>query len=113
MTLTRLCKFRVTCNILLTLLATTAGAQEQEPAATPPAPPARPVMTGLDAIGLGKPLREINLNVYGFVEGSYTQPFSSQPDNLLFGRVFDFQGEQLMLNQLDLSIERTVDLKKF
>jgi hypothetical protein len=78
-----------------------------------PPPPDQPLMAALGAIGLGKPLKDLNINIYGWVEAGFTLDCNSAPDNLLFGRVFDFQSNQLMLNQLDLNIERIVDLKKF
>jgi len=47
--------------------------------------------------------------VYGFVEASYTATFTNPPGNAITGRVFDFDNEEVLLNQVDLSIEKTVD----
>lgn len=66
-------------------------------------------MAGLGALGLSKTLQDLNVNVYGFAEASYTYSTSHPPDNFITGRVFDVDNEELLLNQLDLSVERTVD----
>jgi len=43
------------------------------------------------------------------VQGSYTYAGSSPPGNFITGRVFDVDADELILNQIDLSIEKTVD----
>src|SRR3954468_6526062 len=50
-----------------------------------------------------------DISIYGFVEGSYTYSASAPPGNFITGRVFDVDHEDPTLNQLDLSIEKTVD----
>jgi hypothetical protein len=73
-----------------------------------------PIMTGLDKIGLAKPLKDANFNIFGHVEGSYTYNFNPPPGDLNSGRVFDVDHNEVILNQLDLTIERTIaDPKKF
>ncbi|MBC8106025.1 MAG: porin [Anaerolineae bacterium] len=78
----------------------------------PAPPPVRPLMRGLDAIGLGTPLRDAGINVFGHIEGSYTYNFRNPAADTNAGRVFDIEDSDLTLNQLDLTIERTVDLTK-
>lgn len=80
--------------------------------AAPPAsePPQRPLMRGLDVLGLGQPLRDANINVYGHAAASYTYNFRNSDVNA--GRVFDIENEDLTFNQLDLTIERKVDLSQ-
>ncbi len=82
---------------------------EPEP---PPAPEPGLLMRLLDRAGVGKPLNDAGINIYGFIEGSYTYGASAPPNNKLPNRVFDTVHEDPTLNQLDLSIERTVDTAK-
>ena len=49
------------------------AAAEQLPATPTPAP----LMNLLDQTGLGKPLRDLGLNLYGYVEGGYFYDFSA------------------------------------
>jgi hypothetical protein len=81
--------------------------------ATPPPPP-KPLMGTLDAIGIGKALEAANINIYGFVEGGYTYSFNPPPGNkyIPVTSVFDIRQNRIVLDQLDLSIERTVDITK-
>ncbi len=72
----------------------------------------KPLMVGLDRIGLGAPLRNAGLTVGGLAETSWTISDSSPPDNNITGRIFDFDNQYLTLNQIDLFIERTVDPAK-
>src|SRR5439155_25437769 len=41
--------------------------------------------------------------------GSYTYGLGSPTGNLLSGRVFDIDNQEVLLNQIDLTFERTVD----
>jgi hypothetical protein len=84
------------------------------------------LMGGLDKIGAAKPLDDIGLNIYGFVETGYTanlrndrtQPSASNNAPFFFpgssrpGPFTTEPGNHLMLNQLDLRFERTVDASK-
>ena len=74
------------------------------PSATPP-PPDRPLAGELKKLGANTG----DVAVYGFVEGSYTASFSNPPGNFITGRVFDIDNQEVLLNQIDLSIEKTVD----
>jgi len=88
-------------------------------AAAAPAP-RKPLMNALDKMGLAKPLDSIGLNIYGFVEAGYLYD-ATVPHNIKPGRIpppgdeIYFPGpwkNQVMLDQLDLSIERVVDASK-
>jgi Putative beta-barrel porin-2, OmpL-like. bbp2 len=82
-------------------------------AASPPATPEKPLMMGLDAIGVGKALEDANINIYGYVEGSYEYNFMKPAGHANVGRAFDTQSDNNpVLNQVDLSFERTVDYTK-
>ena len=104
-------------------IAPTIFAQEATSApapAAPAAPPQKPLMWALDQMGIGKPLEDANINIYGYVEGSYEYNFNTPPGptypkaarHFNAGRVFDTQSDNLFLNQADLTFERTVDYTK-
>lgn len=90
-------------------------------AATPPAnqpapaaePPRRLLMRGLDAIGVGGPLDDARVRFFGYVQGSYTYnpdpTHSADFGDLNLDRLFDFKPNTVLLNQLNLAAERTVD----
>jgi Putative beta-barrel porin-2, OmpL-like. bbp2 len=98
-----------------------AGSQltsDQQPAMLDdaPAPPARPLTAGLNATPVGKPLSDANIAITGFVEGSTTFIDHTQPgNNAITGRSFDTESDSLLLNAIDLNVQRTVDStqKKF
>lgn len=85
--------------------------QDSQPASQP-APPPKPLMAGLEAIGIGKPLEDAGITVGGYIEGGYTISFNPPPGNVLAGRVFDTKNERVVLDQLDLYVDRTVDYAK-
>jgi hypothetical protein len=80
-----------------------------------------PLMSLLDSAGVGKPLDDARIRVYGHVEGSYTYNFAHPPTELADyklgvgkfidnpGRTFDVENQKILLNQLTLNVERTVD----
>ncbi|HEX2971207.1 MAG TPA: porin [Tepidisphaeraceae bacterium] len=76
---------------------------------TEPAP-RQPLMGVLGLVGVADPLEKAGINVYGFIEGSTTYNFSGASKN--FGRLFDSQNKRGLMNQLDLTVERTVDVSK-
>jgi hypothetical protein len=78
--------------------------------AAPPkeAPPPKPAEELLGKYGMGS--EKTGLNVYGYIEGGYTASFSNPPGNVLTGRVFELNdNEEILLNQIDLTVEKTVD----
>jgi hypothetical protein len=87
--------------------------------ATAPATPA-PLMLGLDKLGLAKPLNDINLNIYGYVEAGFMYDFSSPSGNTVnrnTGSTSSYLGfngfkNQGDFDQVDLTVERTVDPTK-
>jgi hypothetical protein len=93
----------------LTLMPTPTGRplyfDEAAPAAPAPPPP-KPLAGELDKLGL----KTGPFAIYGYVEGSYTASFNPPPGNVLTGRVFEIaDNESVLLNQADLTIEKTVD----
>jgi len=91
-------------------LQETAPATEPATApATAPAAPTKPLMLGLEKIGVGKSLEDAGINIYGFVEGGFTYSASAPPGNTITGMVFNTRHEHIVLDQADLTIERTVD----
>jgi hypothetical protein len=95
------------------------AASVQTPPATQPAsesswPPGL-MMEGLDAIGLGKPMKDLGLRAYGFVETGMTFRIrgpGAQRDGLYL-RGFDARRvNNLRLNQLEFTLDRPVDTSK-
>ena len=86
-------------------------AQQQAAPTTPPPGAARqPLMALLDSVGLAQPLDAARINIFGHVEAGYTYNFMHPSKDLNLGRVFDAKDDRVTLNQVDLNIERTVDL---
>ena len=76
------------------------------------AAPRKPLMALFDKFGAGSALDSAGINIYGYAEGSWTYNFARPKDQLNAGRAYDFEDQDLTLNQLDLTIERTVDASK-
>ena len=70
----------------------------------------RPLMSLLDRAGLAEPLDEARIRIFGHVQGSYTHNFDDPALDLNLCRVFDIESNQLLLNQIDLNVERIVQL---
>jgi hypothetical protein len=99
----------------LTLQPTYLDETTPAPAAAEAAPaptPDKPLMGLLKSAGIGNALADANINIYGFVEGSYNYNFMSPANDVNVGRVFDTQSNRFRMNQLDLTVERTVDATK-
>jgi len=81
-----------------------------------PAPERRALMNLLDRVNLAQPLEESRVRVFGYVEGSAT--YNPDPtDAGTFGdinldRLFDFDTNQLLLNQINVTAERPVALSR-
>jgi hypothetical protein len=70
------------------------------------APARRPLMALLgDA---ATPLEDAGITIGGRVEGSYTYSFSSPPGNDISGRLFDFENQDLTLNQVGFFVDKQV-----
>jgi hypothetical protein len=88
-------------------------------AAAPAAAPTRPLMEGLDKIGVGDFLNNLGINIYGFVEAGFLYD-ATVPKNLTGPQSFPddlilFPGpdkNKVILDQLDLTLERDVDASK-
>jgi hypothetical protein len=83
-----------------------------EAPATAPAPRA-PLMQCFDAIGWGQEMDKLNLNIYGYAEAGFmydTSPTSGNGGSTLMG--YDGVSNRGDLNQIDLTVERTVDPTK-
>ncbi|HEY2587976.1 MAG TPA: porin [Tepidisphaeraceae bacterium] len=94
---------------------TTAPATEPTtaPASQPAAPAPKPLMAGLTAIGIGKPLSDANITIGGWVAGSYTVSANGDSPHIpMAGRFFDTKNNRAVLNQIDLFIDRPVDYGK-
>src|SRR5580700_208927 len=96
--------------------APTPAAAPAAPAAAAPAAPEGAIMWGLDQIGVGKVLEDLHISITGYGEMGYfydlTVPHNSAPPRSAPPTFIQFPGDyknQLMLNQVDLAIQRTVD----
>jgi hypothetical protein len=72
------------------------------------AAPRRPLMRLIDDAGYANTLDEWGVNIGGLIEGSYSASFRRPPGGLIAGREFDIQNESIVLNQIDLFIDRPV-----
>ena len=74
-----------------------------------------PLMMALDKVGAAKPLDDIGLNIYGWVESgySYNHRHASRNFGILPGPFNVEHGNHYTFNQLDIRFERQVDTKKF
>jgi hypothetical protein len=82
---------------------------ERSFAADAPVAPEKPLTGWLKQAGIDTS----PIAVYGFVEGSYTYAASNPPNDFVTGRVFDFESDQLLLNQFDLTVEKVAATDKF
>lgn len=69
-------------------------------------------MMAMDALGLGDDLDSAGINLGGLVEVGYTHSFGDPVDDEIVGRAFDFEDDELILNQLDFVAERETDYEK-
>lgn len=76
------------------------------------AAPRKPLMALLDKGGMAKPLEDAGINIYGLVEGGWTYGFGDPAGGIVAGHSFDFENQDLTLNQIYLVVERTTDFKK-
>jgi hypothetical protein len=77
------------------------------------APARAPLMELLNKAGVAKPLEDAGITIGGRIEGSFTYSASSPPGNIITGRVFDFEHEDLTLNQVGIVVNKDVDVSKF
>jgi hypothetical protein len=74
--------------------------------------PRRPIMQLLDQTPIGQALDKAGIDIYGHVEVGYNANFDPPANDQNAFRLFDFQNEKFILDQLDLAIERRVDYRK-
>jgi hypothetical protein len=72
-----------------------------------------PLMTALKKSSFGKTLAENNITMGARVEGSWTYSASSPPANVITGRLFDFENQDITLNQIGVYFDKAVDGSKF
>jgi hypothetical protein len=87
-----------------------AGATEPAPDESASAAPETLLMKALDQVGIGKWMTDNRINAFGWIEGSYNYNFENPAPRLNLGHLFDVQDSDAVINQLQLSVERTVDL---
>lgn len=78
-------------------------------AAAAPADTRTPLMRLIN----NKGLEDTGITIGGRVQGSYTYGFNSPLNNTLTGRYFDFEHEDLTLNQVGFIVDRQIDSSKF
>ena len=73
------------------------------------------LMMGLGKVGAGQTLKDLKLNIYGWVESGYTynHRHGSVNETIIPGPFNHERGNHYMLNQVDLRFERLVDPTKF
>ena len=78
------------------------------------APEPAPLMGLLDKAGVGKPISDAGVNIYGWIEAGYTYNHRHHGDDgpIVPGPFNHEVGNHFMLNQLDLRFERQVDPTK-
>ena len=72
----------------------------------------KPLMSLLDQAGIGKSLDDAGISIYGWIEGSASWAMNNPSHSTLTARYFDINSDRAQVNQLDLNVERTVDLAK-
>jgi hypothetical protein len=72
----------------------------------------RPLMDLLRKTPLGPTLDNAGISIYGHVEVGYTYNFDSPDNNQNAFRLFDFEDQEFILDQLNLTVERRVDYRR-
>ncbi len=91
---------------------TADGLSLSQPSYMDDAPAKKPLGQLLDKVGVGKMLDDAGITVGGHVEASWTISDSNPPGGVITGRYFDFENQDLTLNQVDVYLERLVDPSK-
>lgn len=68
----------------------------------------RPLMAAADRVGVASLFEDIGIDISGHVAVGYTYSFQQPPGDVLVGRVFDVQHDELLLHQADVTIQRTL-----
>jgi len=65
-------------------------------------------MMALEKSGAAQTLDDLGIDIKGHIEAGYTWSFSNPPNDVITGRVFDSENDELVLNQIDLQVSRTL-----
>jgi hypothetical protein len=68
----------------------------------------KPLMAAADRAGMATMLDDWGIDISGHGEISYTYNFREPADDLNVGRLFDDQHDELYLNQIDITVARTL-----
>ena len=83
------------------VVAEEAAATEEE---------AKPLLMGqLEKTDFGKKMTELGLTLDGYAQGSWTHSFDNPPGNIIDGRGFDFENDDLTLNGIALDFHRDIE----
>jgi hypothetical protein len=83
------------------------------PASQPAAAPSKPLMLLLEQVGVGKPLEDAGFTLGGYIEGGYTVSGNGDSSHsFLAGRFFDNKNNSVVLDQIDVFVDRPVDYGK-
>lgn len=74
--------------------------------------PRKPLMAALDKAGIAQPLEDAGINVYGLIAAGWSYGFGSPADGIISGHAFNFENQDLTLNQIYLVTERLTDFQK-
>jgi hypothetical protein len=70
------------------------------------------LMVAMDRAGIGNTIGKAGIKLGGYVEGSWTYNFARPENQTNVGRAFDFEDQDLTLNQVDLFADKEVDPSK-
>jgi hypothetical protein len=68
----------------------------------------RPLMMGLEKAGLATALDDAGIDISGHIEVGYTWSFSNPPGDVISGRYFEFEHDDLNLDQISVIIGRSL-----
>jgi len=68
----------------------------------------KPLMAAADRVGVAPLLDDLGIDISGHIAVSYTWNFNKPDDDINVGRVFDDQHDEFYLNQIDVTVARTL-----
>src|SRR5687768_16959666 len=83
----------------------------QEEIAEEEAKPRGLTMMAMDALRVGDDLDNAGITLGGLVEVGYTHSFGDPVDDEIVGRAFDFEDDEVILNELVFTAERETDFE--
>ena len=72
-------------------------------------PERRALMHILSKNFVGRAVEDAGFAIFGHAEAGYTWNFDKPDSDINIGRLFDFEHDELVFNQLDLTVERAID----